>query len=173
MEFRRATTNLVGEGLLRRAWRRAKDTIADLLPVSLRRAELCWEGAPRASCEARLMDTCVIEVSVPFQDSPDDEQARRLAELARGVACGFGRIVSETSAAEISGEAVGRAKRMPEGVLRARLTLRPTGGVLDRVALDDGLRDAVSARHRRFAVLLRDPGEMTRGQPVDGMIRRE
>lgn len=151
------------DGFLRRAGRRLRDTLrdlADLLPVSLRRAELCWEGAPPE--EDACVDTCSAEAEALFQDDPDDGQAKALADVAAGVMSRYGQVSSSVSTAETG---TGKAG----GSLRARVTMRPTGGRLNWAALDRDLRAAVAERHRRFRVTLTDPRSMVPRGPAHSL----
>lgn len=105
------------------------------------------------------MDICAVELTALFQKNPDDAQAEELAMLGRGVLSKFGQVATMNWTAE-AGSRVSKSSGRPGCKLRARLTLQPTDGKVDWLALDRELRDAMAERHKRFKVSLEDPGEM-------------
>lgn len=146
--------------VLQRASMRVRATfrdIMDLLPVSLKRAELCWTGAPVPETKT-MVDLCAVEVEALFQKKPDDMQAERLAGLVSTVLSKFGQVRSSVWTTE-------------KASLRARLTMHPTNRQLDWTALDRDLRDAVSERHRRFRVTLTNPRTMIPTGPTAGGLK--
>lgn len=131
--------------------------IAGLVPITLSKAERCWETSLDIPAKRVATDVCSVEVRVLFHPNPDDAQAAGLTALVTAAADGFGQVLSAWGSSSPDDGKTGKRSPRPNGSITAIVILHPHGGTLDWAALNQAVRDEVSATYRRFNLKLTPP----------------